>query len=66
MVTKARFQLLMLGIKQKQIAAEYGCSESYVNRVVHGKQKPSKELINVIMRMTGLPFEALFEVKTNE
>lgn len=63
MATKARIQLTVLGIKQKTIAAKVPCSEAYVNRCINGKQKPSQRLIEAACKITGLPAEALFEVK---
>lgn len=58
-----KIQLLLIGRQQKEIAQAMGCSHSYISRCLAGKQKPSKRLIEVAERVTGLKTEQLFEVK---
>jgi len=64
MAQKGRGQVLLyqLGIPQRRIADAVPCDAAYVYRCLAGKQQPSKKLIEVAERVTGLKAEQLFEV----
>lgn len=61
--TKAKLQLMLLGINQTKIAAKANVSVAYINQCVNGKNKPSKKVVDAICELTGLSEEVLFENK---
>lgn len=59
--TRVKLQLLLLGVKQIEIASQAKVRTPYINRVINGKQKPSRKVVEAICEITGLTEGQLFE-----
>lgn len=47
MITKLKMAMFIKEIKQTDIAKQAGCHRAYINRIVTGRQKPSKKIRQV-------------------
>ena len=57
--TKIKILLLRAGLKQTDLAREYGCTHVMVHRVVTGKGR-SRGIQRLIARKLGIPVKELF------
>lgn len=46
------------GIRQSDIAADLGISESHMSNLVSGKRKPSYRIATALTTLTNVPFDA--------
>lgn len=61
----AKYLLAWRGIPQRQVALTYGTSAPYINDVLSGRKKPSRELRAHVAQMLGLD-EAVVWPEFNE
>lgn len=53
-------------ITRRQVAEAYGCSESFVNRVLEGREKAPQRFKELVAEMTGHSVELLWPDTTSQ
>ena len=57
MITPLKLQLILKDISQAEIARAAGVQRAYVNRVVLGRQKPSKRVVEAFKQVADINLE---------
>lgn len=55
-----------LGVSREALSRQMGVSPTTLYRLDRGDSEPSARVIGLLMRVTGRPFEHLFEVDEGE
>lgn len=59
---KLKEYLEISGMSNREFSEKINIEESFVSRVLNRKEEASKPFIESVMSVTGLPFEAAFDI----